>query len=171
MSSDKRKIEPNATMQIDLSQVQLEDLKPTQQEPLAPRSRRTTPPPLPPEYSRPPPPPEPSPPTSLQPSPIVPPPSALPVVVPSVAAPSAPRSTGRVFALAAAFVVLLAAAITGGLLVGRKANSKIGAVAAPSSPPAATIAVPKGDRVLNGPAPSPSATGSTLQMPTIEMGP
>jgi hypothetical protein len=97
--------------------------------------RRKTPPPLPPSALVSNPPPSPQVMTSRPPS----------------APPPAPRSMGQKVAIGAAFVVLVAGAIAGGLAVGGQARGKLAAPAASSA------------------APSPSASEQVLTLPTIEM--
>ncbi|HEY8040181.1 MAG TPA: hypothetical protein VIF15_10325 [Polyangiaceae bacterium] len=130
MSTEKR--DPNATIQLDqldaLDQIELLD-SPAGPPRESAAGPRLTPPPLP-----------------LQ-----------PAAAPLPGAAQAPAGPGRTIAYVAMFVALLAAAITGGLLVGSRAGSKPQpAASATAEAPAAATA-----------APAPSA--STLTIPVIEM--
>ncbi|HEY6464226.1 MAG TPA: hypothetical protein VIY73_28860, partial [Polyangiaceae bacterium] len=73
-----------------------------------------------------------------------------------------PRNVGKTVALVAMFVVLIGAAIAGGLLVGTRVRgtpAAPSAAALPEAPPATSA----------GGAPAPSASTETLTLPTIEM--
>ena len=116
----KRKPDANATIQIDLDQVQLYDPNAT------------------------PPPPEGSEPAARKVPPPLPPSASLPGI-----AQAAPRSPAKTIAFVAMFVVLLGVAILGGLMVGTRARGTVQvappeptAAATPSSAPAASSATP-----------------------------
>jgi len=99
----KRKVDPNATIQIELDQVQLYDPgaipAPGASEPGA----RKVPPPLP-----------------------TPPPFPA-------AAPAPPHSAAKTIAYVAMFVVLIGLAIVGGLMVGMRARGAVNVAPAPSA--------------------------------------
>jgi|ERR1700722_8622486 hypothetical protein len=124
MTEPRKRKDPNATIQIDLSQVQLYDPNAPPGEGPYPGGRRV-PPPL---------------------------PGAPPL--PTMTEP-APRSAAKTVAYVAMFVVLLGCAITGGLMVGRRARGPMS-----SAPSAAAAGLP---------APTTSASQGTLTLPTIEM--
>lgn len=141
--TDKPKYLANATIQIDLAQVQLVD---PDAPPLGADDRKA-PPPLP--------------------------PGAAAMAVPGTggasgtaaipaAAPAEPRNVGKTVALVAMFVVLIGAAVAGGLFVGTRVRgtpAAPSAAALPAAPPVTSAAA----------APTPSASAETLTIPTIEM--
>ena len=125
MSTDERKPNPNATIQLDqiegaLDQVQLDD------EPAIAPSASKKPPPLPPMMPM---------------SSAAPPPA---VATASLAPPSPAKKLGA--GMVVAFVALLALAIGGGLYVGLHAPAKVApapsAASAPSAAPSVTAAAP-----------------------------
>ena len=103
--SDKRPADPNATIQIDLSHIQLEDIALPGAAVKAERVSRSEPPPLPPGSST---------------------VSTLP---------AAPANRGKTIAMGVLFVVLLVAAIVGGLRVGARVR---GVSPGESAPPVAS---------------------------------
>jgi hypothetical protein len=116
MSDDeprKRRVDPNATIQIDLAQVQLFDPNTTPEPGGSEPGGRKAPPPLPP-----------------------------PLPFPG-AAQAPPRSAAKTIAYLAMFVVLLGLAIVGGLMVGTRARGTANDVApAPSAATAVGVATP-----------------------------
>jgi hypothetical protein len=132
--SDRRKPDPNATIQLDaLDPGELEDAIPAARESSVSGARKG-PPPLPPQ------------------------PMAAPGM--PAAGPPAPASAGKKVGLVALFVVLLAAAITGGLLVGTRVRPTT-AQTTPQQQPAAPPS--------QSPSASAAPTAETLTIPTIEM--
>jgi hypothetical protein len=125
MTEPRKPRDANATIQIDLSQVQLYDPNVPPPGGAAYPGGRSVPPPLPG-------------------APLLP-----------TATEPAPRSPAKVIAYVAMFVVLLGCAITGGLMVGRRARG-------PGSPAPSAAAA-------GLPAPTTSSSQGTLTLPTIEM--
>lgn len=144
MSDDKRKPDPNATIQIDLDALDQVLANPPVSERAVGASVRSAPPPLPPEHRV----------------------SNVPAshTLPSVTLPP-PASAGKKIVFGALFVLLLVAAIVGGLRVGG-----VGRGGAVTTPSASTIApVASAPPSVAPSAVAPSSSENLLVIPPTEI--
>lgn len=151
--TDKPPVRPNATIQLDAVNADDIELRDQSVRDLAAATSRSKPPPLPPEL----------------PAISAPAPAAVPAPTPaSVSAPPAPRKSGGMnAAYVVGFVVLLVAAIYGGL----KFGGVVGSSPAPSA--ASAAAAPAPTRAVDTSSQPAAATASsapaTITIPTIEV--
>jgi hypothetical protein len=155
VSDKEKRVDPNATVQIDVGDLYIppdpSEESPEEARPSAAGHRRTAPPPLPPMASV-----NPTPSGAEEAHASVPPMTSGAPPAPRQSTVPPPRGASRMLAYGVAFAVLLAGAIFGGLFAGRLIRGE-------PAPPQASVAPP--------PPVAPEASGSSqpLTLPAVEI--